>query len=115
MSASNLHDNIFEIFAGVSKRNLEKVLSNQPADEYSLDRWAERVAGNDIWASDLLWNSMDLPHYIPLEHYRLIKTALADAVVKNDPVAIGQIMIGFMNQYIEKALEERRKAAGEEE
>lgn len=115
MSASNLHDNIFEIFAGVSKRHLQKVLDNQPADEYSMDRWAERVAENDIWASDLLWNSMDLPHYIPLEHYRVIKTALAQAVVKNDPVAIGQIMIGFMNQYIDKALEERRAAAEEQQ
>ena len=111
MSGSNVHDNIFEIFAGVSRRHLEKVMSDQHPDEYSLDRWAERVAENDIWASDLLWNSMDLPHYIPLEHYRAIKTAIAHAVLKNDPVAIGQILIGYMNAYINQALNERREAS----
>jgi len=106
----NLHDNIFEIFAGVTRSHMQKVMSEPHPDEYSIERWAERVAENDVWASDLLWNASDLTHYVPMEHYKMIKRAIANAIVNNDPVGLGQIYLGFMHQYIETALKERREA-----
>jgi hypothetical protein len=114
MSASNIHDNIFELFAGVTRSHMEKVMSDSHPDEYSIERWAERVSENDIWASDLLWNAADLTHYVPMEHYKMVKRAIANAIVNNDPVGLGQIYLGFMHQYIEQALKERREANNED-
>ncbi len=66
MSASkNLHDNIFEIFAGISQDHLKRVLNEQPeSNEYDMGDWLNDIKRNDVWASDALWNSVDLSYHI---------------------------------------------------
>jgi len=110
MSASNIHDNIFEIFAGVSRDHLKRVLNEQPeSTKYGINDWLDDIKRNDVWASDALWNSVDLSYYIPMEHYRTIKEAIATAVVNNDIVALGQIFMGYMLPYIQKAIDQRNE------
>jgi hypothetical protein len=111
MSASkNLHDNIFEIFAGITQDHIKKVLNEDPpSDEYKMSDWLDDIKRNDVWASDALWNSVDLSYYIPVEHYRTIKEAIATAIVNNDIVSLGQIFMGYMHPYIQKAIKQRNE------
>jgi len=107
--------NVYKLFEDAAKDHMRKVMAEPNLEqEYSMERWAERVAENDVWAADLLWNASDLTHYVPMEHYKMIKRAIANAILNNDPVSLGQIYLGYMTQYIQTALEERRAAAEEE-
>jgi len=106
MSASNIHDNIFQLFTGERSYRM----APKSAEEKFLDRLKSFDDISDkIKVSDMLWNAIDMPYHITGADLESAKAAIAEAIIKNDPLALGKVIMYYAAPALLNSIEKEGK------